>query len=409
MPAQPAPANFGPSASGPSSHVMGTYARTDIVFERGEGSWLIASDGRRFLDFGSGIATNSVGHANPYLTAALMDQAQKLWHTSNLYRIGEQERLAQRLCEATFAEQVFFCNSGAEANEGLIKLARRYQHASGRPERNRIITVSGAFHGRTLATIAAAGNEKYTEGFGPDMPGFDHIPFGDHGALDAAIGPQTAAILVEPAQGEGGLSVVPKPCLEGLRELCDEHGLLLLFDEVQTGVGRTGKLFAYQWTDIAPDAMAVAKGIGGGFPVGAFLATEEAAKGMVPGTHGSTYGGNPLGMAVANAVLDIILEPGFLDDIVLKANAFRQSLAGLKDTYPHLVDDVRGTGLLSGLRMKPPVGDAVKAAFAQDLLTVPAGDNVLRLIPPLTTNRDEFSEAVSRLSRAFDHMTDAVA
>lgn len=385
----------------PSASVMGTYARKNVVFERGEGSWLMDRDGRRFLDFTSGIATNSLGHAHPHLVAALAGQAAQLWHTSNLYRIGEQERLAERLCAATFAETVFFANSGAEACEGLIKLARKYHHANGRPERNRIVTFSGAFHGRTLATIAAAGNERYTEGFGPDMPGFDHVPFGDHDGLNAAIGPETAAILIEPVQGEGGLSVVPEQCLKGLRELCDTHGILLLFDEIQCGVGRTGRLFAHEWAGITPDAMAIAKGIGGGFPIGAFLATREAAAGMVPGTHGSTFGGNPLGCAVANAVLDVVLAPGFLEGVDARGLELRQELARLADENPDMVDGIVGKGLLSGLKLKVTNTDVVDAAMDEQLLTVAAGGNVLRFIPPLTVTREELTEACDRLGRAF--------
>ena len=297
------------------THVMGTYGRQDVVFETGEGSWITSTTGERYLDFASGIAVNSLGHAHPHLVKALTEQAQKLWHTSNLYRVSGQEKLADRLCANTFADKVFFCNSGAEACEGAIKTARRYHHANGNPERKRIITFKGAFHGRTLATIAAAGNEKYMEGFGPDMPGFDCLPYGDHDALHKAIGPETAAIMIEPIQGEGGIRSIPTQCLVGLRELCDKHGLLLILDEVQCGVGRTGKFFAHEWAGITPDIMAIAKGIGGGFPVGAFLATDEACKGMVPGTHGSTFGGNMLAMAVGNAVLDKILEPGFLEAV----------------------------------------------------------------------------------------------
>lgn len=394
---------------GPSPAVMGTYARQDIVFERGEGSWLVATDGSRYLDFGSGVAVNTLGHAHPHLVQALKDQAEKVWHTSNLYRVANQETLAERLCEATFGERVFFCNSGAEACEGLIKLARRYQFVSGAPERNKIITFSGAFHGRTLATIAAAGNPKYTEGFGPDMPGFINLPFGDHEALHEAIGPDVAAIMFEPVQGEGGLAVVPPQCLRGLRELCDKEGLLLLFDEVQCGVARTGKFFAHEWSGITPDAMAVAKGIGGGFPLGAIIATEEAAKGMVPGTHGSTYGGNPLATAAGNAVLDIVLEPGFIEEVEQKALDFRQSLARLQDENPDMVEEIRGQGLLIGVKVRPANTDVVKAAMDEHLLTVPAGENVVRLIPPLNTTRDELNDALERLTRAFAKLRAAAA
>ncbi len=398
------PANAGAAAplktEGPSPAVMGTYGRQDVVFERGEGPWLISTKGERYLDFASGVAVNVLGHAHPRLIAALTEQAHKVWHTSNLYRVAGQERLAERLCALTFADKVFFCNSGAEACEGSIKVARRYHHVSGNPARNRIITFKGAFHGRTLATIAAGGNEKYLEGFGPDMPGFDVLPYGDHAALEAAIGPETAAIMIEPVQGEGGVRVVPTQCLKGLRELCDKHGLLLIFDEVQCGVGRTGKLFAHEWAGVTPDIMAIAKGIGGGFPVGAFLATAEAAKGMTPGTHGSTFGGNPLAMAVGNAVLDAVLEPGFLEGVQTRALYFKQRLAGLKDEFADLVLEVRGSGFLTGIRLKPPAGDMMKACTAAGLLTVSAGDNVLRLLPPLNASEDELGQGVDRLSKA---------
>ncbi len=386
--------------AGPSAAVMGTYARQDVVFERGEGCWLISATGERYLDFGSGIAVNLLGHAHVKLVAALTEQAQKLWHTSNLYRIEGQERLAERLCAATFADRVFFCNSGAEACEGAIKLARRYHHVSGSPERYRIITFQGAFHGRTLATIAAAGNEKYLDGFGPRVPGFDVLPAGDMAAVEAAIGPETAAIMIEPVQGEGGIRVIPADDLRRLRELCDAHGLLLILDEVQSGMGRTGKLFAHEWTGITPDVMAIAKGLGGGFPVGAFLATAEAARGMMPGTHGSTFGGNPLAMAVGNAVMDVVLEPGFLETVQQRAIRLKQELAWIKDEFPGVVEEVRGMGLLTGLRLKPPVADVVAACTAEKLLAVSAGDNVLRLLPPLNITEAEMAEGLSRLSKA---------
>lgn len=390
------------ASSGPSPAVMGTYARQDVVFERGEGSWLISTTGEKYLDFASGVAVNVLGHAHPHLVQALTAQAAMLWHTSNLYRVANQETLAERLCAATFADKVFFCNSGAEACEGAIKTARRYHHVCGHPERNRIITFKGAFHGRTLATIAAAGNEKYMEGFGPDMPGFDCLPFGDHDALTKAIGPATAAIMVEPIQGEGGIRTIPNQCLVGLRELCDKHRLLLILDEVQCGVGRTGRLFAHEWAGIKPDLMAIAKGIGGGFPVGAFLGTTEATKGMVPGTHGSTFGGNPLATAVGNAVLDVVLEPGFLDAVQRKALYLKQALARVHDENPGLVEEVRGAGLLMGARInaKVPAGDVVKACTAEKFLAVGAGDNVVRIIPPLNVSEAELAEAANRLGRA---------
>ena len=392
----------GALSEGPNPAVMGTYGRFNIVFERGEGSWLISNQGERYLDFGSGIAVNTLGHAHPDLISALTEQAAKVWHTSNLYRIEGQERLAEMLCEASFAEAVFFCNSGAEACEGAIKLARRYYFANGQPERNRIITFEGSFHGRTLATIAAAGNPKHLEGFGPEAPGFDRLPFADHDAVEKAITDETAAIMIEPVMGEGGIKAIPKECLQGLRALCDKHGLLLVIDEVQTGIGRSGKLFAHEWADIKPDVMAIAKGIGGGFPLGTVMATNEAAKGMVPGTHGSTFGGNPLGVAVGCAVLAAVLKDGFLEDVQQKASRLRQALAELEDKYPDMVEEVRGLGLLTGLKLKPAVGDVVNACFEEQLLTVPAGDNVIRLIPPLNVSNDELSDAVSRIGKAFE-------
>jgi acetylornithine/N-succinyldiaminopimelate aminotransferase len=387
--------------------VMGTYARQDVAFARGEGSWLYTTSGERYLDFGSGVAVNALGHAHPRLVEALTAQAHKLWHTSNLYRVEGQEVMAERLAELTFAERVFFCNSGAEACEGAIKLARRYHFVSGHPERIRIITFRGAFHGRTLATLAAAGNEKYLEGFGPEAGGFDHVAFGDHEALEMAIGPETAAIMIEPIQGEGGIKTVPPHCLRGLRELCDKHDLLLILDEVQTGMGRTGKLFAHEWAGITPDVMAVAKGLGGGFPVGAILATAEAAKGMTPGTHGSTFGGNPLAMSVAGVVLDVVTEPGFLEDVQMKALRLKQGLARLKDQFPDLIEDIRGEGLLTGIKLSSRIqpSDVVKAATAEKLLVVGAGDNAVRVLPPLNVTDAELSEGVERLSRALTRVS----
>src|SRR5436189_4383178 len=396
-------------AKAPSAAVMPTYARQNLVFESGAGAWLVATTGERYLDFGSGVAVNALGHAHPKLVAALAEQSQKLWHCSNLYRVAGQERLAERLCEVTFADKVFFCNSGAEACEGAIKLARRYHFANGHPERWRIVTFKGAFHGRTLATIAAAGNEKYLEGFGEAAPGFDLVPFGDLEAAEKAIGPQTAAIMVEPVQGEGGVRVGSNPFLQGLRKLCDEHGLLLVLDEVQGGMGRTGKLFDYEAAGITPDVMAVAKGIGGGFPVGCFMATDEAAKGMVPGTHGSTYGGNPLAMAVGNAVLDAVLEPGFLDQVREAGLRLKQELARVKDENPDVVEEVRASGLLAGIKVKPPMGEVVGACLAEKLLTVGAGENVVRLLPPLNVTQAEISEAMQRLSKALKRVAKPIA
>jgi acetylornithine/N-succinyldiaminopimelate aminotransferase len=380
--------------------VLPTYARQDVTFVSGEGSWLLSDTGGRYLDFGSGVAVNALGHAHPALVAALQAQAGTLWHTSNLYRVAGQERLAERLCAASFADQVFFCNSGAEACEGAIKTARRYHYVTGAPERTRIITFQGAFHGRTLATLAAGGNAKYLEGFGTPADGFDQVPFGDHAALEAAIGPQTAAIMIEPLQGEGGVRLVPDVCLRGLRDLCDRHGLLLIFDEVQTGMGRTGKLFAHEWAGVTPDIMAVAKGIGGGFPLGAFLVTQAAAVGMTAGTHGSTFGGNPLAMAVGNAVLDVMLAPGFLEDVQDNALRLKQGLARVQDAAPDLIEGIRGRGLLMGLKLKIPPADFVRAAFAQNLLLVGAGDNTVRVLPPLTATPADMALACDRMALA---------
>jgi acetylornithine/N-succinyldiaminopimelate aminotransferase len=384
----------------PSPFVMPTYGRQNVVFERGEGVWMIATNGDRYLDFASGVAVNLLGHAHPKLVAALTEQAQQLWHSSNLYRVKNQESLAERLCAATFAERVFFCNSGAEACEGAIKVARRYHFANGHPERWRMITFKGAFHGRTLATIASAGNEKHLEGFGKPADGFDILSDFDLATVEKTIGPETAGIMIEPVQGEGGVRVVPIEFLKGLRALCDEHGLLLVLDEVQSGMGRTGKLFAHEWAGITPDVMAVAKGIGGGFPLGAFLATAEAAKGMVPGTHGSTYGGNPLATAVGNAVLDEVLKPGFLEHVQAMGLRLKQELARVKDEFPDAVEEVRGLGLLTGLKVKVPLNDLVTACMAEHFLTVSAGDNTMRLLAPLNVTEAEIIEAVARLTRA---------
>jgi acetylornithine/N-succinyldiaminopimelate aminotransferase len=377
-----------------------TYARVDLAFERGEGAWLFTAEGERYLDFTSGVAVNALGHAHPHMVEALIEQARKVWHVSNLYRIPEGERLADRLCEASFADTVFFQNSGAEAIECCIKMARKYQFVSGRPERNRIVTFEGAFHGRTLAALAATGNKKYLEGFGPAMPGFDQVPFADLDATKKAIGPETAAILIEPLMGEGGVRVVPHNFLKALRKLCDDNGLLLIFDEVQTGIGRTGDLFAYQHTGVTPDIMALAKALGGGFPIGACLATSEAAKGMTVGTHGSTFGGNPLAMAAGNAVLDVVLAPGFIDHVRKVALLLKQRLAEMKDRHAAVIAEVRGEGLLIGLRMVPPASAMVDELRAEKMITVAAGDNVVRLLPPLIIGETEVAEAVVRIDRA---------
>jgi acetylornithine/N-succinyldiaminopimelate aminotransferase len=383
-----------------TSHLLPTYARVDLAFERGEGPWLYATNGERYLDFTGGVAVNGLGHAHPHLVAAIEEQARKVWHVSNLFRIPEAERLAERLCHESFADLVFFCNSGAEAMECAIKVARKYQFASDRPERYRIITFEGAFHGRTLATLAAGGQKKYLEGFGPPVAGFDQVPFGDLEAVKQAIGPETAAILIEPIQGEGGVRVVPTPFLRALRELCDEHGLVLVFDEVQTGIGRTGSLFAYQRCGVTPDVMGIAKAIGGGFPLGACLTTAEAGKGMTAGTHGSTFGANPLAMAVGNAVLDIVLAPGFLENVRRSAILFRQRLAEIRDRHSSIVADIRGEGLLLGLVAVGPNSELVDALRAENLLAVAAGDNVVRLLPPLIVEEPEIAEAAGRIDRA---------
>lgn len=380
--------------------VLPTYARAPISLERGEGVYVFASDGRRFLDFGSGIAVNALGHAHPHLVAALTTQAGKLWHTSNLYQVPGQQRLAERLVAATFADTVFFCNSGAEAIECSIKMARKFHSHHGRPERFRIITFEGAFHGRTLATIAAGGQKKHLDGFGPKVDGFDQVPFGDIEAVRATIGPHTAGVLIEPVQGEGGVRPVPPDFLRALRELCDEHGLLLLLDEVQTGVGRTGKLFAHEWSGVTPDIMAIAKGIGGGFPLGACLATERAAAGMTAGSHGSTFGGNPLAMAVGNAVLDVVLEPGFLDHVNKIATYLRQQLSMVVDRNGSIMEDVRGQGLLLGLKCKVPNSQVIDALRERGMLTVGAGDNVVRILPPLIATEEHVREAIDILNDA---------
>lgn len=380
--------------------VLPTYNRAPLTFVKGEGSWLIEADGRRFLDLGAGIAVNALGHANPVLVRALTDQAANLWHVSNLYHIPQQESLAEKLVAETFADTVFFTNSGTEACELAVKMARKYWYDKGYPERIEILTFDGSFHGRSAAGIAAAGSEKMTKGFGPLLPGFVHLKFGDHDALQAAVTNKTAAILIEPVQGEGGIRSVPDQCLKGLRDICDETGTLLILDEVQCGMGRTGKLFAHEWAGISPDIVMVAKGIGGGFPLGAVLATEEAASGMTAGTHGSTYGGNPLGCAVGLAVMEVVANPEFLDEVSRNAGLMRQKLEGLVAAYPQVFESVRGVGLMLGLKCVALNSDVIKAGYAEQLLTVPAAENVVRLLPPLTISAEEIVEAVARLDRA---------
>jgi acetylornithine/N-succinyldiaminopimelate aminotransferase len=380
--------------------VLPTYSRAPLSFVKGEGSWLIEQDGRRFLDLGAGIAVNALGHAHPALVAALTEQAGQLWHTSNLYEIPQQQELADRLVALSFADTVFFTNSGTEACELAVKMARKYFYDKGQPDRTEIITFSGSFHGRSSAGIAAAGSEKMTKGFGPLLPGFKHIEFGDMEALGAAITDTTAAIMIEPVQGEGGIRPVPDADLKQMRALCDTHGLLLIFDEVQCGVGRTGKMFAHEWAGVTPDIMMVAKGIGGGFPLGAVLATENAASGMTAGTHGSTYGGNPLGCAVGNAVVNIIGTDAFLDDVNRKAGLMRQKLEGLVASHPDVFESVRGSGLMLGLKCKATNSDVVSAGYRHEVITVPAADNVIRLLPPLNITDEDIAEAVSRLDQA---------
>lgn len=382
------------------SHLLGVYNRAPLAFERGEGAWLFTADGDRYLDCVGGIATTGLGHAHPKLVDALKRQAEKLWHVSNIFRIPEQEALADRLTANSFADVAFFTNSGTEAIEAALKMARRYHVHRGNPERIEVIGFSGAFHGRSYAAINAAGNPTYTEGFGPPLPGFVNVPFGDHEALRAAVGPTTAAIIVEPVQGEGGARALPDVCLRGLRTLCDEEGLLLIFDEVQSGMGRTGRLWAHEWAGAAePDIMCVAKALGGGFPVGACLATAAAAEGMNVGAHGSTFGGNPLAMAVGAAAFDEINTPETLENVVHIAGYLGQQLHGLKERYPEVIADIRGKGLLIGIKMIPNNREMMALAREHGLLIAGGGDNCVRLLPPLNMTLDEAREAVERLER----------
>ncbi|MGR3376236.1 acetylornithine transaminase [Salipiger abyssi] len=380
--------------------VLPTYTRAPLHFVKGEGSWLVEEDGRRFLDLGSGIAVNALGHAHPALVAALTEQAGKLWHVSNLYEIPQQQALADNLVGATFADTVFFTNSGTEACELAVKMARKYWYDKGLPEKTDIIAFSGSFHGRSSAGIAAAGSEKMVKGFGPLLPGFKHLDWRDFDALKVAIDDKTAAVLLEPIQGEGGIRPLPDDELKAIRALCDEKGCLLVLDEVQCGMGRTGRLFAHEWAGIVPDIMMVAKGIGGGFPLGAVLATEEAASGMTAGTHGSTYGGNPLGCAVGCAVMDHVADPEFLAEVNRKAGFLRQKLEGLVAAHPDIFEEVRGSGLMLGLKVKPAPAEVVKAGYEALVITVPAADNVVRLLPALTISDDEIAEAIARLDAA---------
>ena len=387
------------------SALMPNFSRADIAFDHGQGAWLFDTDGRRYLDFGAGIATSSLGHAHPHLVQAIAGQAAKVIHVSNLYRVPQAEALAARFVAASFADSVFFCNSGAEANEGLVKAMRKAQSDAGRPERTRVICFDGAFHGRTLAMISATGNPKYLAGFGKKVEGFDHVPFNNLNALRAAITAETAGVLIEPIQGEGGVRRADADFLRGLRTACDEFGLFLGFDEVQTGMGRTGKLFAHQWSDVEPDIMSLAKGIGGGFPMAALLAKEHVARALVPGSHGTTFGGSPLACAAGNAVLDVILADGFLDQMQSVAVYLRAGLEKLVAKHAGIFTDVRGQGLLLGLKCAVPNGDVQAEALNQGLLSVAAGENVLRLIPPLIISHKDCDEALAILGRIAQAMT----
>jgi acetylornithine/N-succinyldiaminopimelate aminotransferase len=381
------------------SAVLGTYNRKKISFSHGKGTYLFTSTGEKYLDFVSGIAVNSLGHCHEHLVKTIQSQSEKLWHVSNIFEIPEQERLAQRLVDHSFADYVVFMNSGAEATEASIKIARKYFYEKGKDKKNRIITFEGAFHGRTLASLFAANNKEHIKGFGPKVDGFDQVPFGDHDALKKAIHENTAAIMIETIQGEGGIKVLPKECLIGLRKLCDEHDLLLILDEVQCGIGRTGKLFAFEWAGVEPDIVPIAKGIGGGFPIGACLLNKKAASGMKPGSHGSTFGGNPLAMSIGNAVLDVVLKKGFLENVYEQGKYFEEKLLKLMKNYNFVLEEVRGAGLLRGIKIK---GDSMKfldELYKNKLLAVKAADNVIRLLPPLTVSKKEIDEAVQILEK----------
>lgn len=382
-----------------SSSILPTYNRAPLAFDKGQGSWLFTKDGDRYLDMGAGIAVNALGHSNPELVEALTFQASKLWHVSNLYEIPEQRRLADLLVEASFADNVFFTNSGTESCELAIKMVRKYWYEKGKENKVEIITFEGSFHGRSSAGIAAAGGEKLTKGFGPMLPGFVQLPWYNHDAIEATINEDTAAILIEPIQGEGGIRCLPDECLKSLRILCDKHDILLVVDEVQCGIGRTGKLFAYEWSGIEPDIAMVAKGIGGGFPLGAVLAKEHAASGMTAGTHGSTYGGNPLACSVGIKVLELINTPKFLNSVISKSGIMSQGLLRLIDSYPDIFEEIRGTGLMLGVKCKCPNTDFVKGGYENAILTVPASDNVVRLLPALNITAEEVNEGLSRLEK----------
>jgi len=387
------------------SSILGTYSRKDISFKEGKGSYVFAENGDKYLDFVQGIAVNVLGHCHEHLVRAIKEQSEKLWHVSNSFVILEQERLAKRLTDNTFADFCMFQNSGTEATEASIKIARKYFHKIGKPEKNRIITFQGAFHGRTLAALFAANNPKHTDGFGPKVDGFDQVPFADHEATKKAINKNTAAILLETIQGEGGIKVVPDVCLKGLREICDEHNLLLILDEVQCGVGRTGNFFAFEKSGIIPDIVPIAKGIGGGFPLGVCLVTKKVSVGMTPGTHGSTFGGNPLAMSVGNAVLDIIFGKDFLENVKQKGKYFNQGLNKMKDKYPKIIEEVRGVGLINGLKMLVDNTEFIKKLMNHKMLAIKAEENVTRLFPPLIVNNKELDEAIEKIDKVCKEMS----
>jgi acetylornithine/N-succinyldiaminopimelate aminotransferase len=386
------------------SAILGTYARRPVSFSHGKGCYLFSTSNDKYLDFVSGIAVNALGHCHDHLVKTVQDQAEKLWHVSNAFEIPEQEKLAQRLVENTFADYVIFMNSGAEATEASIKIARKYFFEKGQPEKNRIITFKGAFHGRTLASLFAANNPDHIKGFEPKVEGFDQVDFGDHEALKKAINKNTAAIMVETILGEGGIKIIPDQCLQGLRKLCDEHDLLLILDEVQCGIGRSGKFFAFDWAGIEPDIVPIAKGIGGGFPVGACLVNKKAGSGMKPGNHGSTFGGNPLAMSVGNAVLDIVLEKGFLENVVKIGEYFEAQLLKLKEKYPSVIEEVRGKGLLRGIKLKSDNAKFLNELFEHKMLAVKASENVVRLLPPLIVKEKEIDEAISIIEKVCEKL-----
>ena len=385
------------------SAILETYARRSLSFSHGKGCYLFSTSNEKYLDFVSGIAVNALGHCHSHLVKVMQTQAEKLWHVSNAFEIPEQEKLAKRLVENTFADHVIFMNSGAEATEASIKIARKYFYEKGQTNKNRIITFKGAFHGRTLASLFAANNPDHIKGFEPKVDGFDQVDFGDHDSLKKAINKNTAAIMVESILGEGGIKVIPAECLIGLRKLCDENDLLLILDEVQCGIGRTGKFFAFEWSGIEPDIVPIAKGIGGGFPIGACLVNKKAGSGMKPGSHGSTFGGNPLAMSIGNAVLDIIFEKNFLDNVISHGNYFEEQLIKIKKKFPHVIENVRGKGLLKGIKLKVENLKFINQLFDKKLLVVKASENVVRLLPPLIVNKNEIDEAISIIDKVCEN------